>query len=413
MKPAKLVAEARPAAPPKPPRTGLDAVWDGVTSLKLTIVCLAALMVLVVACTLAQVHLGTFGAVEKYMRAWIVWWDVPGTVLSVPVFPGGALAGLVLAVNLLAAQARRLELSWKKAGLWVVHLGLILLVAGEFVTGMFQRDDRLAFENGQTTNYITSFRDVELALIDTSDPTYDDVYSIPGRLLAREADVPVRGTPITVRVRAFHPNAQLSPLAPGQTAQATAGVGAQVALRPLEPETRDDAVNQPAALVEPMAGGRSYGVWLVSSQLGAPQGFTHEGHTYQLVLRERREYLPYALTLKKFSHDVYPGTDIPKNFSSLVRLVNPGTGEDRDVLIRMNQPLRYGGKTFYQASFGKNDQLSILQVVENPGWLIPYISCVLVSLGLLVHFGISLSRWVKRQQAGGARAAQTAVEVSR
>jgi len=408
VKPAKLAAPERPAPPPQRARTPLQLGWDALTSLKLTITCLAALMVLVVACTLAQVHLGTWGAVEKYMRAWIVWWDLPGTVLSVPVFPGGALAGLVLAVNLVAAQLRRLERSWKKSGLWVVHLGLILLVAGEFVTGLYQRDDRLAFENGETTNFITSFRDVELALVDTADPTYDDVYSIPGRLLAREADVPVRGTPLTVRVHAFHPNAQLARLPAGRPAMATAGVGRQVAVQPLAPETRDDAVNQPAALVEPRAGGKSFGVWLVSSQLGVPQAFTHEGHTYQLLLRERREYLPYALTLKKFSHDKYPGTDIPKNFSSLVRLVNPRTGEDRDVLIRMNQPLRYGGKTFYQASFGKNDQLSILQVVENPGWLLPYVSCVLVSLGLLVHFGISLSRWVKRQQARGPRRAAEA-----
>ena len=65
----------------------------------------------------------------------------------------------------------------------------------------------------------------------------------------------------------------------------------------------------------------------------------------------------------------------------------------------MNQPLRYDGKAFYQASFGKNDTLSILQVVENPGWLLPYISCVLVRLGLLVHFGISLRRALRRRSA--------------
>jgi hypothetical protein len=126
-----------------------------------------------------------------------------------------------------------------------------------------------------------------------------------------------------------------------------------------------------------------------------------------LALRERREYLPYALTLRQFKHDVYPGTDIPKNFSSLVRLVNPRTGEDRDVLIRMNQPLRYAGKTFYQASFGKGDQLSILQVVENPGWLLPYLACVLVGAGLLMHFGISLSRWARRQSAAARGAEAT------
>jgi hypothetical protein len=52
----------------------------------------------------------------------------------------------------------------------------------------------------------------------------------------------------------------------------------------------------------------------------------------------------------------------------------------------MNNPLRYDGETFYQASFDRDDQGSILQVVRNPGWLTPYFSCVLVGLGLTVQF---------------------------
>ena len=161
--------------------------------------------------------------------------------------------------------------------------------------------------------------------------------------------------------------------------------------------TTDDVANTSSAVIEPIAGGRSYGTWLVSTGLGAPQSFVHEGRSYQLVMRERREYLPFALTLKKFSHDIYPGTDIPKNFSSLVHLSNPRTHEERDVLIYMNQPLRYAGRAFYQASFGKNDTLSILQVVENPGWLLPYISCAMVAAGLMIHFALSLRRGLRRQ----------------
>ena len=103
-----------------------------------------------------------------------------------------------------------------------------------------------------------------------------------------------------------------------------------------------------------------------------------------------------------------PGTDIPKNVSSLVRISNPTSGEERDVLIYMNQPLRYDGKAFYQASFGKGDTLSILQVVENPGWLIPYVSTVLVTLGLLVHFAISLRRGLRRAGAAPVGAPQEA-----
>ena len=113
-------------------------LWDAITSLKLTIGCLAALMILVVACTLAQVRLGTLGAVNVYMRSWFYW--MPLGAVSIPIFPGGATVGLLLMANLIAAQLRRLELSWRKAGIWIVHGGLILLFVGEFVTSAFQVD---------------------------------------------------------------------------------------------------------------------------------------------------------------------------------------------------------------------------------------------------------------------------------
>jgi hypothetical protein len=177
------------------------------------------------------------------------------------------------------------------------------------------------------------------------------------------------------------------------------GVGAGVTVTEAPPAASDNEVNAASVFVEPLAGGRSYGTWLVSAAMGAPQSFIHEGRSYALVVRPRRYYLPYALTLKKFSHDVYAGTDIPKNFSSLVHLSNPARGEQRDVLIYMNQPLRYEGRTFYQASYGKGDTLSVLQVVANPGWLVPYLSCALITLGLLAHFGLTLFNALRRRQA--------------
>lgn len=370
----------------------LDRFLNLLGSLQLTLVVLAVLMALVVLCTLAQVNLGTFGAVEVYMRSWFVWWQ-PTDRIALPVLPGGALAGLALLANLVTALVQRFTWSAKKAGLWIVHTGLILLVAGEFVTGALQVEHSLAFEEGQTVNYIERARHFELAVIDTSDPAADEVYGIPEARLAQGGQVALPGTPITLRLKAFHRNAELSALVPGATPSgATAGIGPSVQVTPRPPVASDDHLNLPAVLVEPVAGGRSYGTWLASPALGAPQAFIHEGRTYRLEVRLERTYLPFALTLKDFRHDVYPGTTIPKNFSSLVRLEDPSRGESRDVLIYMNQPLRYDGKAFYQASFGKNDTLSILQVVENPGWLIPYLSCTLVTLGLLWHFAVMLRR---------------------
>jgi hypothetical protein len=323
----------------------------------------------------------------------------------VPVFPGGALVGLILMFNLVVAQVRRIELTWKKAGLWIVHAGLILLFVGEFITGVYQLDTRLAVEVGQTVDFVESPRESELAVTDVTDADHDDVYGVSERLLARGGEVPLPGTPVTLAVRRFFHNAQLAARRPGDPpSPATAGVGTVITVSELPPASGDDEVNRTTALVEPVAGGRSYGTWLVSTALGAPQAFTHEGRTYRLELRPRRWYLPYSVTLKQFRHDVYAGTDIPKNFSSLVQLRDPARHEDREVLIYMNQPLRYDGKAFYQASFGKGDTLSVLQVVENPGWLLPYVACVLVGLGLIVHFAIGLRRTLNRRRVAALEA---------
>ncbi len=372
---------------------------DALSSLKLTIACLAGLMVLVVACTLAQVKLGTWGAVHHYIRSAFVWWEVGSSGLSIPVFPGGLTLGVVLMANLVIAQARRMELSWKKAGLWIIHAGLILLFVGEFITGAAQVEMQLAIEEGQTLSYLESPRDVELALTETGGGK-EEIYGIPEqRLTHAGALVEVPGTPVSLRVKLYLQNASLAQRSPSDPfSLATNGIGTQVVAREEPPVNNDDQRDVRAVYVEAFAGGKSYGTFLVSNGLGAPQSFIHEGKTWALALRSRREYLPYSITLKKFRHDIYPGTDIPKNFSSLVHLSNPKAGEERDVLIFMNQPLRYDGKAFYQASFGKGDTLSVLQVVRNPGWLLPYISCVLVAAGLILHFALTLSRSLKRRQ---------------
>jgi len=373
--------------------------WNFLASLQVTIVALVLLMALVVLCTLAQTELGTLGAVNAYMRSFLVWRQVRGLPFPLPLFPGGALVGLVLVANLTAALIKRFEFNRRKLGLWIVHAGLILLFAGEFATGAFQVDTRMAIEEGQTVNFLESYRQMELGLSDVTDPAHTEEYGLPDPLLRAGAAIRVPGTPLTIKVKQFYVNAQLAMRAAGDPpSMANMGVGANVKVTEAPPAASDKEVNLTSAFIEPVAGGTSYGTWLVSSGMGAPQSFIHEGRTYVLSMRPRRYYLPYSVTLKKFSHDIYMGTDIPKNFSSLVHLSNPARGEERDVLIYMNQPLRYDGKAFYQASYGKGDTLSILQVVANPGWLVPYLSCALITLGLLFHFGIALYNALKRRQ---------------
>ena len=160
-----------------------------------------------------------------------------------------------------------------------------------------------------------------------------------------------------------------------------------------------DRRDMPSGIVELSTPQGPVGTYLVSAFLPRPQEFTYDGHTYEMTLRLERFYKPFSLHLIEFKHDVYMGTDIPKNFSSRVRLQRPDTGEDREVLIYMNNPLRYAGETFYQASFDTDDQGTVLQVVHNPSWLTPYFSCILVAAGLVVQFLTHLIPFLKRRLA--------------
>mgnify|MGYP001575523357 CR=1 FL=1 len=383
------------------PRSPFGRLIDALSSLELAIACLALLMILVVVCTLAQVQLGTHLAVERYIRASLVWWSPEGSAWRVPVFPGGGLVGGILLLNLIFAQFRRLEWSWRKGGMWIVHIGLALLFIGEFATSFLQVESMMAIEEGQTRGYSEDTRRMEVAVADETDAAFDDVRAVPDSLLKSRREIVHPGLPFKLIVRDYHDNAALTMRVPSDAPSVvTAGVGGNITVRPLHPVTSDDEQNTAAAIVEPvLKDGSSLGVYLLSNGLGAPQGFTHEGRRWTMSLRARRYQHPFSLTLKDFRHDLYPGTDIPKNFSSLVRLVDPLAGDDRDVLIYMNSPLRHGGLTFYQASFGKDDTLSVLQVVNNPSWTLPYLSCLLVSLGLLWHFGAMLRKTVGSKPA--------------
>ena len=374
---------------------------DFFVSLRLTVVLLALSMLLVFAATLDQVNMGIWAVQEKWFRSLFVLWRIPGTSIPVPVFPGGYLIGGFLMVNLVAAHVYRFKMTWRKTGIFLTHAGLILLLVGELLTGLWQEEYQLQLKEGETRNYSESYRYNELAIIDTTDPKFDDVVAIPEKLLSPSSPIQHPKLPFRVVTKEFYPNAALRmrSSAPNEPpAIATAGIGTQVAASPLPLTYKQDERNWPAAFIELVGPDGTLGTWLVSPQLGAPQSFDYAGHTYRIGLRFERAYKPFSLTLLKATHDIYLGTDIPKNFASRVRLTTPDGRDDREVLIYMNNPLRYAGLTFYQYQMDAEHASSVLQVVRNPSWLLPYISCAMMALGLLVQFGIHLTGFIRKRR---------------
>lgn len=366
---------------------------EPLASLRLALWCMGLSLILVFWGTMAQVHLGTYNAQKIFFNSFVVFQNVAGW--NCPVFPGGLTIGLLWLINLLAAFVVRFRLHGGKFGLFVSHAGLVLLLAGQLLTQLYTIETQMPIQIGQSLNYSESYRETELVLIDRGHSEYDEVTRVPISRVQKKGTIVFPRLPFELRVREFYPNAQLSMNSSNPPSEMR-GIGSKIQVEPQPVATHEDDVNNVTAVLEVIDQGQSQGVWLVSSGLGAPQGFNAAGRTYEIAIRPRRNYTPFTLTLKEFHHDVYPGTDIPKNFSSLVQLGNPDTNEWRDALIYMNHPLRYQGKTFYQASFGNNDTLSIFQVVENPFAVSPYIACAMVLIGLAIHFLVMMVRFLRR-----------------
>jgi hypothetical protein len=390
-------------------------------SLKLTVVLLALSIILIFAATLAQVNLGIWAVQQEFFHSFIAIWHLDP--LYIPM-PGGYLIGGLLLINLVAAHVYRFKLTWKKSGIFLTHIGLIMLLVGELLSGLWQEDFQMRLEEGTPKNFSESYRFNELAITDATDPQFDDVVAIPEELIARGDAIQHPKLPFRVVVKQYFPNSAVQPRngmpgsPPPPPSLATTGPLAErytIGARPITYAPNDR--NLPAGVVELIGPEGAIGSWLVtpevpvlqrfpdgSSQLvmriPMPQRFTYGGRTWEIELRPQRAYKPFTLTLLKFSHDIYAGTDIPKNFSSRIRLSTPSGTDDREVLIYMNNPLRYAGLTFYQASFEKdNPKISILQVVRNPSWQLPYISCLVLTLGLVVQFGIHLVGFIRQRSA--------------
>lgn len=193
---------------------------------------------------------------------------------------------------------------------------------------------------------------------------------------------------------------------------ATSDAGPRVIAIPREEMKDMDSRNIPYAVIEVSEGGKSLGTWIVSPQL-RDQEIEIGGQKWRLGMRFERFYLPFSLTLLKTTHEIYEGTEIPKNFASRVRVENPATGEVSEKDISMNEPLRYGGMTFYQFQMGSDQReqgpkTSTLQVVTNPSWLAPYAGCLVVAYGLVWQFLWHLTGFLrKRMRAGATGAAVT------
>ncbi len=314
---------------------------------------------------------------------------------------GGGAALILLVGSLLVFR--------KRAGIVLLHSGLILLLLAEFYTGKLAVESQMRIEEGQRVNWTYNTRRTELVVIDPSDPEVNRVVAVPRSRIEEGESVRHEELPFHLEIVSYMRNSSLhdaSSLPEGVVNPATRGDGLRFYARDI-PEVTGTDPNQTVDLASAYVravdkeDGTSLGTFMLTTYpffQSRPQVVMVDDKRYDMWLRFERTYKPYAIELLDFRHDRYVGTDTPKDFSSFIRLVDDERGVDREVRIWMNNPLRYRGETMYQQSYD-GERTTILQIVRNGSWMIPYISCMIVMVGLMAHFGVHLTGFLRRRQA--------------
>ena len=332
-----------------------------------------------------------------------------------------SVASLVLLAGLIMVFGAR-------GGNVLIHIAVGMLMFGQFAFGDRQIEERLNLVEGQTSNMVCRTDEIELACIEVAEETEtkEDVTAISGRLLkARAGGEPIalEDLPFDIKVLEYLTNTSVTRVGPFAENRATTGLGKSWLAIGRPPEGGASSKSNVAAAYVQLVdrkNGKDLGVFLVPQFLNDRSQLFMEAEgdicdtvdtasgPWRIQLRFRREYKPYEVRLDDVRRINYSASETPRDYSSFVTFTDEATGTEQPGRIWMNNPVRYRGETFFQSNYskiqladGSMSEMTGLQVVENAGWLIPYVACVLAFWGMLAHFGGTFVRFADRHEREG------------
>jgi hypothetical protein len=380
----------------------VKALYRGLASYAFGIVILFFLLVLTLLGTLEQIDHGLFAAQEKYFNSVFLMQDVFG--MPILPLPGVYLLLILLFINLCLGALVRLRLGWSHVGIFIVHVGILFMLLGGFITFKWSKDGHLTLYEAERNDVFESYHDWEVAITEVKGEGEATELVIPGDQFTKATgDVPATFTradlPFDLMLSGYLPNAAAVPAsAPVAAGQKIVG---GMALIPMDREQQNER--------------NVAGIYATAREKG--KDTTHEGAlwgmarsplriatdegVWDVTLRRRSWPLPFMVVLDKFTRELHPGTTRPASFSSDVTVID--SDATQKIHISMNKPLRYQGYTLFQASWGPqnagpNDRLfSTFAVVQNPADQWPLYGCIIITAGLLIHFCYRLALYLRRE----------------
>lgn len=327
------------------------------------------LMVLLVVGTVMQRDLGLYDAQKLYFSSWIVWFGplpLPGGYATL-----GALT-LCLTIKFLCFSPWRAH----QAGIILTHLGILVLLIGGLLTASTQKEGYLLLKEGQRGNAVSDYH----ARVVTIEKDGMPVGIMPFDSLKPRLEK--LALPFNVSIESTCRNCRPAPV---REAQGRHGLAQQISLQDAPPDKDNEGNLSGVTINVKGAGADQDGIYLFMEEIPHKPEIAHADSTYRFSIGRAQTILPFHIELVDFKREMHPGTDMARGFSSDVIV------QDGDIAwpyhIRMNEPLRYKGYTFYQASFSlrPDGEYSILSIVENKGRIFPYLASAIIFAGLLLH----------------------------
>jgi hypothetical protein len=395
--------------PPLPARSRSIAgmIYDVLSGFGLATILLLLLGLLTWFATLEQIDHGLYPTLNKYFH-WKSLFLFPELKfgegakekwVTIPLpLPGGYWVSALLLLNMTLGGVIRIRKGWKHVGNLISHFGIIFLLIGGGVAHHYSERGNMAVGEGQTSDVAEDYFEYVVEITEIKDGKATNIRVIRGdqiddltdggSRIFRLPDLPfdlevagyqVHGMPIAVNERAPRNGERvldgyfLEEMPPNKSAESnTAGCYARVL-------KRDKSEPVPFILA-----GASF----------HPFTYKDGERVFTVDMRKRLWPMPFSVRLDHFTAEFHPGTMKPAKFVS--KITRTENGVEAKQTIQMNEPMRYEGLTFFQASYGPQGAMpgqkmfSVFEVVKNPADKWPEYSLYIVSFGMLVTFLIKL-----------------------
>lgn len=367
---------------------------------EIAVICFALLFLLTFFGTWEQQYIGLYQAIEKYFDIdsfLVIPRNASDKIICFPL-PGAYWVIVVLCINMFLGGIVRMRKGWRTAGVLVSHFAILFMLIAGAVSSIFKKEGMMMIYQGEKSDFAQSYHDSDIeifAYAENGDRQQPIVISSDHLNPLKQADilsVELPGLPFNVEVTGYL-GASTIALAKNQPALAKANkVIDGFLIHEVERSTTQEE-NLPGCYVTIEKEGQLVRELLLCNLNPHPVSFVVDGTRYGIQMTRKIWPMPFEVELHKTVGEYYPGTRKARWFQSDVTKVTDGAREDYEIV--MNEPMRHGGFTLYQARWDEPQgrPFSGLAVVNNPSDKWPEYALYVSAIALGFHFLYMLVRY--------------------